>query len=62
MQINFDTTNASFCNPFFGDPDKLYFRKECQRIFDSIIYETMAGKESGIIRDNNGNRIGEWKL
>lgn len=51
IEIKFHTRNAAFAE---GRPE------EVCRVLEDIKEKIMAGAEQGIIRDLNGNNIGEW--
>lgn len=52
MNILFDTGNAAF------DDDN--HAHECARILRVIAAQVEQGEEGGLIRDLNGQKIGEW--
>ena len=53
MEIQFDTDNAAFadCGEY-----------EAAQILESIARRLRDGERSGLIRDTNGNSIGEWSI
>jgi len=54
FQITFTTDNAAF------EGDELFM--ESGRILAHVAERVADGQTSGLCRDNNGNRVGEWTL
>lgn len=51
IEISFKTDNAAF---------EYSYNEEVCRILDEIKAKVMNGAQGGLIRDVNGNSIGEW--
>ena len=53
MRIVFDTSNAAF------EGESLSY--ELSDIFADIVRGVEYGRRSGVIRDSNGNTVGNWE-
>jgi hypothetical protein len=49
MHLEIETTNAAFDDP-----------NEVPRLLREVATKIEAGKDGGIIRDVNGNKVGGW--
>ena len=54
FSLSFTTDNAAF------DGDERYM--ESGRILADVASKVADGQTSGVCRDSNGNRVGEWVL
>lgn len=54
------TGGAAFCNPETGEEDELAEGYEVARILEKIAKEIRQGKQSGVVMDLNGNKVGSW--
>ena len=61
MKIEFTTDNAAFCDSN-GDPSYDHKALEIARILREITSEVRYGYDAGLVKDINGNVIGQWSL
>ena len=54
MKIEFRTDNAAF--------DEYGVYEETNRILKAIAWDIRMGCDCGLIKDINGNKIGQWSL
>jgi hypothetical protein len=58
FHLDFSMDNASFDDPYTGHE----LRALLQRVADQLIELDFRSAESGIVRDTNGNTIGQWSV
>ena len=59
FKITFNTDNAAFDDPL-QDGSSWCSRSEVNRILTFIGTEIISGRTQGIVRDCNGNTVGQW--
>ena len=57
MKIEFTCDNAAFF-----DDDEKFDTQEVVQILHRISTKIQDGQDGGVIRDINGNKVGEWYL
>lgn len=60
LNIEIETGNAAFCDPYDGNESEYWEAVELKRILQDICTELEDGVTSGSCYDINGNNVGHW--
>lgn len=60
FKLEISTDGAAFRDPFSGEEDEVMEATEIRSLLAKVSCELEHGRNSGVIMDVNGNKVGSW--